>query len=193
MSNFKGWTTEELVAATKTQLAKRLDKVRPIKQFNSQIIDEFLALGTPESLAKTEKRMMKMLKPKQSKAQPEYKIQAAFVKEMARLFPEVMVFSDCAAHIKKTLFQQQRANALSTPGEKWPDVFIAQPSGDFSGLYLEFKAETPYKVDGVTLRKNEHNEAQAATMERLSNAGYKCAFVWTVEMAIGITTRYLNL
>jgi hypothetical protein len=101
MSNFKGWTTEELVAATKTQLAKRLDKVRPIKQFNSQIIDEFLALGTPESLAKTEKRMMKMLKPKQSKAQPEYKIQAAFVKEMARLFPEVMVFSDCAAHIKK--------------------------------------------------------------------------------------------
>ena len=175
------------------QFKKNCERLMPAKPYHSPILDELTAMVTPEALAKTEKRMMKMLNPKQSKAQPEYKIQAAFVKEMARLFPGVMVFSDCAAHIKKTLFQQQRANALSTQGEKWPDVFIAQPSGDFAGLYLEFKAETPYKVDGVTLRKNEHNEAQAATMERLSNAGYKCAFVWTVEMAIGITTRYLNL
>jgi len=68
-------------------------------------------------------------KPPVKKAQPEYKIQASFIKEMTVRYPEIMVFSDCAAHIKKTLFQQQRANALSTPGEKWPDVFIAQSSG----------------------------------------------------------------
>ena len=123
-------------------------------------------------------------KPPAKKAQPEYKIQAAFVKEMSVRYPEIMVFSDCAAHIKKTLFQQQRANALSTPGEKWPDVMIAQPSGDYAGLWLEFKAETPYKVDGATLKKNDHNEAQRDTMARLWNRGYACHFVWTVEMAM---------
>lgn len=132
-------------------------------------------------------------KPPVKKAQPEYKIQAAFVREMSVRYPEIMVFSDCAAHIKKTLFQQQRANALSTPGEKWPDVLIAQPSGEYAGMWLEFKAESPYKKDGVTLLKNEHIEAQAATMGRLFNRGYQAHFVWTVEMAIEKVKWYLNL
>lgn len=131
-------------------------------------------------------------KPKQ-KAQPEYKIQAAFVREMAIRHPGVLVFSDTAAHIKKTQIQQVRANALSTPGEKWPDVFIAQPSGDYCGLFLEFKAETPYKVDGVTLKKNEHVEAQEATMIKLSERGYDCQFVWSLDMAMKAVERYLNL
>ena len=132
-------------------------------------------------------------KPPKQKAQPEYKIQAAFVREMSVRHPDVMVFSDCAAHIRKTLVQQQRANALSSPGQKWPDVFIAQPSGDYCGMYLEFKAETPYKVDGATLKKNEHVEAQRDTMARLWNRGYVCYFVWSVEMAMEKVKWYLNL
>ena len=132
-------------------------------------------------------------KPSKSKANPEYKIQAAFVREMSVRYPGIMVFSDCAAHIKKTMIQQQRANALSTPGEKWPDVLIAQPSGEYAGLWLEFKAETPYKVDGATLKKNEHIEAQRDTMARLWNKGYACYFVWSVEMAIEKVNWYLNL
>lgn len=127
------------------------------------------------------------------KAQPEYKIQAAFVREMSVRYPNIMVFSDCAAHIKKTIIQQQRANALSTPGEKWPDVFVAQPSGEYCGLYLEFKAKTPFKTDGVTLKKNEHVEAQKLTMERLHQRGYYCEFVWTVEMAMKTVEWYLSL
>lgn len=131
-------------------------------------------------------------KPTVKKEQPEYKIQAAFIKEMTVRYPGIMVFSDCAAHIKKTIFQQQRANALSSPGEKWPDVFIAQPSGEYAGLWLEFKAETPYKVDGVTLKKNDHIEAQAATMSKLRDRGYSCWFVWSVEMAMENVRQYLN-
>lgn len=131
---------------------------------------------------------------KGKKAQPEYKIQAAFVREMNIKHPEVMVFSDCAAHIKKTMFQQVRANALSTPDEKWPDVFIAQPSGEYAGMYLEFKAESPYKKDGVTLLKNDHIEAQARTMQKLRDRGYYVPdFVWAVEMAMKHTEDYLNL
>lgn len=114
------------------------------------------------------------------------------MREMSVRHPNVMVFSDTSAHIKKTLFQQVRANALSTPGEKWPDVFIAQPSGDWCGLFLEFKAETPYKVDGATLKKNPHVEAQTATMERLRQRGYCCRFVWSVEQALEVAERYFN-
>jgi len=129
---------------------------------------------------------------KQSKRKknPEYDIQARYVEDMAKLYPDVMVFSDTAAHIKKTMIQQKRANRLST-GVKWPDVFVAQPSGAYSGLYLEFKAESPFKQDG-TLKKNEHVEAQAKCLEMLMKRGYLATFVWTVEDALSLTKRYLE-
>lgn len=131
---------------------------------------------------------------KAKKAQPEYKIQAAFVQEMNIRHPAIMVFSDCAAHIKKTMIQQVRANALSTPDEKWPDVFIAQPSGEYAGMFMEFKAESPYKKDGTTLLKNEHISAQARTMQKLRERGYYVPdFVWTVDAAMKYTEDYLNL
>ncbi len=125
------------------------------------------------------------------KNQPEYQIQYTFVRSMALKYPDVLVFSDTAAHIKKTVVQQSRANKLST-GIKWPDVFIAQPSGDYSGLYLEFKAETPYKKDGVTLKKNDHIEAQAHAMQLLERKGYKCYFVWSVGQALDIVEKYFE-
>ena len=126
------------------------------------------------------------------KQNPEYDIQAAYVARMEKKHPLVMVFSDTAAHIRKTMFQQIRANKLQSEISKdWPDVFVAQPSGDCAGLLLEFKAETPYKVDGVTLLKSDHVEAQAATMQRLRERGYFCSFVWTVEMALDLTDKYL--
>lgn len=133
-------------------------------------------------------------KPAKRKTNPEYDIQCAFMQEMSVRHPNVLVFSDTAAHIGKTLFQQIRANKLSSQGEKWPDIFIAQPSGEYAGMYIEFKAETPYKKDGVTLLKNEHIETQAKTMQKLRERGYFVPdFVWSVEMAMAQVERYLRL
>ena len=129
----------------------------------------------------------------QRKKNPEYNIQKEFVQRMFKKYPHVMIFSDAAAHVAKSMIQQVRANALQSPGQKWPDVFVAQPSGDYAGLFLEFKAETPYKIDGVILKKSDHVEAQAATMERLRDKGYFCDFVWTVEDALRIVEKYLDL
>lgn len=127
------------------------------------------------------------------KQQPEYHLQVQFVRWMTLQYRDVLVFSDTAAHIAKTVIQQGRANKLQTPGEKWPDVFVAQPSGEFAGLYLEFKAQSPFKKDGVTLLKNEHIEAQAKTMERLRAKGYQCEFVWNFEQAQTIVKKYFGL
>jgi hypothetical protein len=128
-----------------------------------------------------------------SKKQPEYQMQCAFVKWITMQHKAVMVYSDTAAHTGKTVIQQARANKLQTPGTKWPDVFIAQPSGDYAGLFLEFKAKSPYKKDGITLLSNEHNEAQDKTMLDLIHRGYNCHFVWSLEMAIEIINKYLDL
>ena len=126
------------------------------------------------------------------KKQPEYAIQKSFARWLEIQHPNVMFFSDAAAHVAKTMIQQVRANALSKSGEKQPDMFIAHPAKGFHGLFIEFKSQSPFKVDGVTLRKNDHNEAQAATMNRLKNAGYCTGFVWSFDMAIEIFKRYIN-
>jgi hypothetical protein len=133
-------------------------------------------------------------KPAKRKKNTEYDIQCAFVLAMAAKHPDVLVFSDTAAHIGKTLFQQIRANKLSSQGEKWPDVFIAQPSGEYAGMYIEFKADTPYKKDGVTLLKNEHIETQAKTMQKLRERGYFVPdFIWSVDVAMQKVDWYLGL
>lgn len=127
------------------------------------------------------------------KQSPEYDIQAAYVHAMAYKYPAVMVFSDTAAHIRKTMFQQIRANKLQSALSKdWPDCFVAQPSGEYAGLFIEFKAKTPYLKDGKTLSKDAHIQAQAATMQRLRERGYFCAFAWSVEQSLQITDDYLN-
>jgi hypothetical protein len=68
MSNFKGWTSENYEAMERAQLERRLNE-KPAKPYNSPIIDELLAMVTPELLAKTEKRMMKELKKKSERFQ----------------------------------------------------------------------------------------------------------------------------
>jgi hypothetical protein len=124
--------------------------------------------------------------------QAEYKIQATFVKAVRlKYHDKIIVFSDTAAHIGKTMQQQIRANALSS-NIKQPDCFIAAPSGDYSGLFIEWKKETPFKKDGVTLKKNEHVEAQADGLARLRAAGYMAVFCWDVLEGLKILDNYLN-
>ena len=216
MSNFKGWTSEDVDRAMRTIAAQRAapspeqlqrmgEAARARIGGNKQdraddrtaaeigkMSDADFARNVG-ALVKA-KAGQKMSHPEgQRKKNPEYRIQADFVKLMNARRPEVLVFSDTAAHIKKTKIQQMRANALSSPREKWPDVFIAQPSGDYAGFWIEFKADSPFKKDGVTLLKNDHIEAQAATMERLRSKGYKCEFAWSAEMAFEMVEAYLNL
>ena len=179
------WTPEQYEAYEHKQLERRLNtqQAKPIVLQSANGPQKFMVVPSP----------YKADKPQARKQNPEYRIQADFVKLMNARHPEILVFSDTAAHIKKTKIQQMRANALSSPREKWPDVFVAQPSGDYAGFWIEFKADSPFKKDGVTLLKNDHIEAQAATMQRLRSKGYKCEFAWDAVEAFRMVEDYLNL
>ncbi len=201
------WTKE---AAEQAQDKINLSKAKAIrvKSANKQGYQDFLTIKpfkprnspsnkrTPKTAttlgAKTERETGAAMARPQRKKNPEYNIQKDYVQEMGRKHPDILIFSDAAAHVAKSMIQQVRANALQSKGQKWPDVFVAQPSGDYAGLFLEFKSETPYKVDGVTLKKSDHVEAQAQTMQELTCRGYICSFVWSVEIALDVTERYLN-
>ena len=188
------------MSITPEQAAEMQDRVNRLKTVKYRIVSQRTETphkrGNPKTAtthaAKPERESGAARAKPQRKKNPEYNIQKEYVQEMGRRYPHILIFSDAAAHVAKSMIQQVRANALQSKGQKWPDLFVAQPSGDYAGLFLEFKAETPYKVDGVTLKKSDHVEAQRNTMEELTQRGYQCWFVWTVEMAVEVTKKYLN-
>ena len=71
------------------------------------------------------------------------------------------------------------------------DLFIAEPRGQYHGMFIELKSKTPFKKDG-TLKKDAHLESQAQTMANLTTRGYYCIHAWNVDDAIKEIRWYLN-
>lgn len=62
-----------------------------------------------------------------------------------------------------------------------PDLFMAYPSKDYHGLFIEFKKK------GGRLSKE-----QAAKIEEFSNVGYKVIVCYSLEAAIDETKLYVG-
>ena len=127
-----------------------------------------------------------------SKKQPEYHLQCQVCNYLEWQYPNVLFMTDTIAAVKLTLPQQVRNKKVQKNGFKCPDLTVFHPTGDYAGLFIELKAETPYKKDG-TLKKNEHLEGQAATMRDLESKGYQCHFDWSFEQCKDIIDEYLKL
>jgi hypothetical protein len=106
-----------------------------------------------------------------------------------------MFLSDTIASVKLTLPQQGRNKKIQCAGFKTPDLLIfasREVDGEkFSGLFIELKAESPYKIDGKTLKSNEHVEAQSRDLDRLAGEGYFTTFAWSFDMCRNIIDKYL--
>lgn len=131
-----------------------------------------------------------------AKQQPEYTLQAQVSQYIQAQYPKVRFMSDTIAFIKLTFQQQGRNKKIQCNGFKAPDLLIFSTrvvEGErFSGLFIELKAETPYKVDGFTLKKNEHIEAQSKELDNLAAEGYFTCFAWSFEMCKNIIDKYLR-
>jgi hypothetical protein len=133
---------------------------------------------------------------KQSKQQPEYALQCQVAEYLTKAYPKVRFMSDTIASVKLTIPQQVRNKKIQCPDFKCPDLLIfasREVDGEkFSGLFIELKAESPYKVDGKTLKSNEHIEAQSRDLDRLSAEGYFCLFCWDFNKAKEVIDKYLK-
>lgn len=126
------------------------------------------------------------------KEQPEYTLQKQVCKYLNMQYPNVMYLSDTIAAVKLTFPQQARNKAIQKEGFKCPDLIILQPNLYSSGLFIELKAKTPYKSDGITLFSNPHNEAQNETLSKLNELGYYACFAWDFDQCKKIIDQYLN-
>jgi hypothetical protein len=127
-----------------------------------------------------------------TKNHPEYQLQKQVCAYLRAQYPHVLFLSDTVAAVRLTMPQAVRNKAIQKEGFQCPDLMIFHPSGmgHWPVLFIELKAETPYRVDGVTLKKNPHIEGQAKTLERLRGLGYQAEFAWSFNMVKRLIDGY---
>lgn len=125
--------------------------------------------------------------------QPEYDLQCSVAEYLRTKHPSILFNSDVKGSIKLTIQQAVRWKKLQCDDFACPDLTIFEPRFDKgkAGLFMELKAETPFKKDG-TLKKNEHLEEQQMAIDRLRARGYEALFVWDMGQAIQIIEEYLS-
>lgn len=112
-----------------------------------------------------------------------------FCKWLQIQHPDILFISDFYSFLS----QQNRYALNSMRKTNMPDIFIAEPKGEYKGLFIEIKktGETLYKKNGEF--KTEHLENQWKTMQQLENKGYYCEFGLGFDNCVRIATEYLNL
>jgi len=125
------------------------------------------------------------------KEQPEFLLQKQVCEYIKLQYPKLFFMSDTISFLKLTYAQQARNKAIQTDVFKCPDLIIFKPNGKYHGLFIELKAETPYKKDGA-LKKSDHLEAQHETLGILKARGYYATFGWEFEQIKAIIDDYLK-
>lgn len=85
----------------------------------------------------------------------EAKLQQAVCKYIRHKYPSVIFRSDLGG-IKLTMGQAVKVKATQY-SRAYPDIFIAQPIGEFSGMYLELKKQGErVRLKDGSLSKDKH-------------------------------------
>ena len=99
---------------------------------------------------------------------------------------------DYGADVKLTMYQAKKMKALQGKWSKgYPDLFIAEPKGVYSGLFIELKAVSPYKKNGE-LKKSEHLETQAHYHKLLRRKGYCAEFSTGFKETVELIEKYMK-
>lgn len=117
--------------------------------------------------------------------------QLQFCRYMDTHYPHLIYMSN-AGGLRMTIGQAMQWKRLNSR-RGMPDLFIAEPRGKFSGLFIEMKktGEKIVKKDGVTL-KTPHLVEQDEVLFLLRCAGYQAQFALGLTEAISILEEYMN-
>ena len=98
---------------------------------------------------------------------------------------------DLAADLKLTIGQARKHKRLQQH-RGYPDLFIAEPRGEYHGVYIELKKAGTriYKKDG-TLVADKHIREQFDLLEQLRRKGYVAEFACGFDEAKRIIDEYL--
>ncbi len=126
------------------------------------------------------------------KKQPEFDLQKRVCAYLRVAHPDVLFMSDTIASLKLTKQQAIRNSQIQKPGFKTPDVIVFEPRGKFTGLFIELKVATPFKLNGE-LKADKHIQEQAESIKKLIKRGYHASFQWEFDKIVKLINWYLTL
>jgi hypothetical protein len=123
----------------------------------------------------------------------EFDLAVKCAKYLNRYYPDVMFDIEYTSELNLTAPQRGRYARIQCGGFKRPDVIIFNRAGNFEGLAIELKKDSPFKkTNPGELLKSEHNEAQKASLTALSVQGYLSMFLWQFDAFTAIIRAYMN-
>ena len=122
----------------------------------------------------------------------EYQIQVLLSTWLAIQFPDVIFHCDLSG-VRMPIGLATKCKRLN-PNRAWPDIFIAEPRGDYHGLFIELKRSRDllYTKKGE-IRTNKHIQEQAKMLDNLRKRGYQAVFAGGFEETQEIIKKYLTL
>lgn len=126
------------------------------------------------------------------KQQPEFDLQKRVCAYLRVAHPDVLFMSDTIASLKLTKQQAVRNSQIQKPGFKTPDVIVFEPRENFTGLFMELKVVTPFKLNGE-LKADKHIQEQAESIKKLIKRGYHASFQWDFNAIVRLINWYLTL
>lgn len=122
----------------------------------------------------------------------EENLQLALCNYLRKNYPAAVWFCDVASGMKLPIWVAVR-NSKMRSSRGLPDLFIAEPKGGFSGLFIELKK------DGVKLfnKKGEgydkHIREQNAILKRLRDSKYSASFAVGYTEAVSMIDMYMSM
>jgi len=124
---------------------------------------------------------------------PEFTLQKYICQYLNVQYPKALYLSDTVASVKLSLPQQSRNKSIQKDGFKCPDLLVLEPIGEFKGLFIELKIESPFKKDGqIKASQKDHLKGQLKTINDLKERGYYATFSWGFDMTKSIIDNYFN-
>jgi hypothetical protein len=120
----------------------------------------------------------------------EYELAKAVATYLRLQYPKVIFHFDLAG-LNLSRAQAGMMKAIQG-GRGWPDLFIAEPKGEYSGLFIELKPDKTklHKTNGEF--KTPHLFEQMECINRLWGRGYKSAFGIGFDNTKKIIDNYMN-
>lgn len=126
------------------------------------------------------------------KQQLEYNLQKQICQYLRLQYPNILFFSDTVAQVRLTMPQAVRNKAIQKEGFKMPDLVILEPKGNYAGLLIELKKESPLLKNGK-LSSDKHIQGQFKSINDLKSKGYFACFGWDFDGIKTIIDEYMNL
>jgi hypothetical protein len=108
-------------------------------------------------------------------------------------YPDVVYRFDIGADIHLPIGLAKKSKRIHKHKRGYPDLFIAEPRGNYHGLFIEIKTDSGkvFKKNGI-LRNNQHVIEQDVFLHILRDKGYMAEFGFGFDHIKELIDNYLK-